>query len=72
MVVAGSMTYSSYLLHVPIQLTAATLATYLNWRIPVYSRKLFVSFLAGTLLLSFYCFKYFEMPAQTYLRRRFK
>jgi peptidoglycan/LPS O-acetylase OafA/YrhL len=72
LVVAGSMTYSSYLLHVPIQLTAATLATYLNWRIPVYSRTLFLSFLAGTLLLSFYCFKYFEMPAQTYLRRRFK
>jgi peptidoglycan/LPS O-acetylase OafA/YrhL len=72
LVAAGNMTYSSYLLHVPIQLTAATLATYMHWRIPVYSRGFFLAFLAGTLLLSFYCFKCFEMPAQTYLRRRFK
>ena len=72
LVAAGNMTYSSYLLHVPIQLTAATLATYFNWRIPIYSPAFFLSFLAGTLLLSFYCFKYFEMPAQTYLRRRFR
>jgi peptidoglycan/LPS O-acetylase OafA/YrhL len=72
LVAAGNMTYSSYLLHVPIQLTAATLATYMHWRIPIYSKAFFVSFLAGTLLLSFYCFKFFEMPAQTYLRRRLK
>jgi peptidoglycan/LPS O-acetylase OafA/YrhL len=72
LVVAGSMTYSSYLLHVPIQLTTATLATYMNWRIPVYSPAFFLSFLAATLLLSYFCFKYFEMPAQNYLRRRFK
>jgi peptidoglycan/LPS O-acetylase OafA/YrhL len=72
LVAAGNMTYSSYLLHVPIQLTAATLATHMHWRIPVYSKAFFLAFLAGTLLLSFYCFKFFEMPAQTYLRRRFK
>lgn len=72
LVAAGSMTYSSYLLHVPIQLAAATLATYAHWRIPIYSSAFFLSFLAGTLLLSFYCYKYFEIPAQTYLRRRFK
>jgi peptidoglycan/LPS O-acetylase OafA/YrhL len=72
LVAAGSMTYSSYLLHVPVQLTAATLATYAHWRIPIYSGAFFLSFLAGTLLLSFYCYRYFEMPAQSYLRRRFK
>ncbi len=72
LVAAGNMTYSSYLLHVPIQLTAATLATYMHWQIPIYSRGFFLIFLAGTLLLSFYCFKFFEMPAQTYLRRRFR
>jgi peptidoglycan/LPS O-acetylase OafA/YrhL len=72
LVAAGSMTYSSYLLHVPIQLTAATLAAYAHWTIPIYSVAFFLCFLAGTLLLSFYCYRHFEIPAQNYLRRRFK
>ena len=67
---AGSVTYSSYLLHVPIQLTVAAVGAYARWPIPVYSRVFFMSYLAGTLLLSRYCYKYFEMPAQNYLRRR--
>ena len=57
---------------VSLGLVAATLATYLHWRIPIYSSVFFLSFLTGTLLLSFYCYKYFEIPAQNYLRRRFK
>jgi peptidoglycan/LPS O-acetylase OafA/YrhL len=72
LVAAGSMTYSSYLLHVPIQLAAVTLASYASLSIPIYSDAFFLSFIAGTLLLSFYCFKYFELPAQNYLRRRFR
>jgi peptidoglycan/LPS O-acetylase OafA/YrhL len=65
------MTYSSYLLHVPIQLVAATVASYASLSIPIYSVAFFLSFLAITLLLSFYCYKYFELPAQKYLRYRF-
>jgi peptidoglycan/LPS O-acetylase OafA/YrhL len=72
LVTAGSMTYSSYLLHVPIQLTVAIAATYARWAIPIYSSAFFLCFLAGTLLLSYLCYRYFEMPAQNYLRRRFK
>jgi peptidoglycan/LPS O-acetylase OafA/YrhL len=71
LVAAGSMTYSSYLLHVPIQLVAATVASYASLSIPIYSVAFFLSFLAITLLLSFYCYKYFELPAQKYLRYRF-
>jgi peptidoglycan/LPS O-acetylase OafA/YrhL len=72
LVAAGSMTYSSYLLHVPIQLTAATVATYAHWRIPVDSSAFFLCFMAVTLVLSFYCYRHFEIPAQSYLRRRFR
>jgi peptidoglycan/LPS O-acetylase OafA/YrhL len=72
LVTAGSMTYSSYLLHVPIQLTTAITASYAHWSIPIYSRAFFLCFLAGTLLLSYFCYKLYEMPAQNYLRRRFK
>lgn len=72
LVAAGSVTYSSYLLHVPIQLATVTLASYTHLSIPIYSAGFFLSYIAGTLLLSFYCYVYFEMPAQSYLRRRFR
>jgi peptidoglycan/LPS O-acetylase OafA/YrhL len=72
LVAAGSTTYSSYLLHVPIQLTIVTLASYVGLSLPIYNAVFFLAFMGGTLLLSFYCFEYFELPAQNYLRRRFK
>jgi peptidoglycan/LPS O-acetylase OafA/YrhL len=72
LVAAGSVTYSSYLLHVPIQLTTATVASYAHLSLPIHSVAFFLSFLGVTLLLSFYCYKYFEVPAQSYLRRRFR
>jgi peptidoglycan/LPS O-acetylase OafA/YrhL len=72
LVAAGSMTYSSYLLHVPIQISVNTLAGYASVAIPIYSRGFFLGFMAGTLVLSFYCYKFFESPAQDYLRRRFR
>jgi peptidoglycan/LPS O-acetylase OafA/YrhL len=69
---AGSMTYSSYLLHVPIQITTMTLASYAHLQIPFYSNAFFLCFIVGTLLLSFFCYKHFELPAQNFLRRRFR
>jgi peptidoglycan/LPS O-acetylase OafA/YrhL len=68
LVAAGSMTYSSYLLHVPIQLTTATLASYMGLSLPIYNSVFFLVFMSGTLLLSFYCYEYFELPAQNHLR----
>jgi peptidoglycan/LPS O-acetylase OafA/YrhL len=69
---AGSVTYSSYLLHVPVQLATVTLLSYAHRPVPIYSPLMFLSFLAGTLLLSYYCYVFFEMPAQRYLRRRLR
>lgn len=72
LVAAGSVTYSSYLLHVPIQLATVNIASYAHLTIPIYSAGFFLAFLGGTLLLSFYCYQYYEMPAQSWLRRRFR
>jgi peptidoglycan/LPS O-acetylase OafA/YrhL len=72
LVVAGSTTYSSYLLHVPIQLAAVSIAGYAHWSMPMYTSGFFFGFLGITLLLSYYCYLFFEMPMQSYLRRRFK
>jgi peptidoglycan/LPS O-acetylase OafA/YrhL len=70
LVPAGNVTYSSYLLHVPIQLALVSLAAAAGLSIPIYSVPFFLTFIGGTLLLSFYCYKHFELPAQSYLRRR--
>jgi peptidoglycan/LPS O-acetylase OafA/YrhL len=72
LVAAGSMTYSSYLLHVPIQLTAVSIAGYAHWTLPVYTAWFFLGFLGITLLLSYYCYISFEMPMQSLLRRRLR
>jgi len=69
LVPAGNMTYASYLLHVPIQITVVTLLNYLNIEIPLYNRAFFVSFIVGTLALSYWVFESFEMPAQRFVRK---
>jgi len=64
------MTYSSYLLHVPLQLTVVTLSVYAGFRIPFYSPYFFLCYLAVILILSSLCYTHFEMPMQQWLRLR--
>jgi len=67
-VAAGNMTYSSYLLHFPIQL-AIMLGFALAARpIPVYSGALLAVYLLMTLSLSYCTFRCFEAPAQRFIR----
>ncbi|MBS0171932.1 MAG: acyltransferase [Nitrospira sp.] len=67
---AGSLTYSSYLIHFPLQLLIALCFSYFNALIPFYSPSFFVAFMAATLMCSRLIYRYFEMPAQTYIRDR--
>jgi peptidoglycan/LPS O-acetylase OafA/YrhL len=69
LVAAGNMTYSSYLLHVPIQITVVTLCSYINWHLPYYRPATFVTFMVITLFLSYWSYRRFEMPAQALVRR---
>jgi peptidoglycan/LPS O-acetylase OafA/YrhL len=71
LVPAGNMTYSSYLLHVPLQLSVATYCAYTGARVPFYSPYFFIAYLVVILALSSLCYRYFEMPAQRLIRRRF-
>ncbi len=65
---AGNMTYSSYLLHFPIQLMIVIGFALAKMRIPLYDETFFVVYLAVTLLASYLAFRYFEAPAQNLIR----
>jgi peptidoglycan/LPS O-acetylase OafA/YrhL len=67
---AGNMTYSSYLIHFPIQLAVAICFLNAEQKIPYYSTVFFIGFIFVTLVLSYYIYRLFELPAQNYIRRK--
>jgi peptidoglycan/LPS O-acetylase OafA/YrhL len=66
----GNMTYSSYLIHFPIQLLIALICSYLEIQIPLFEGWFFVGYMSLTLFASYFLFVYFEKPAQEILRSR--
>ena len=67
---AGNMTYSSYLLHFPIQLMIALGFALFGAPIPYYDATFFVVFIASTMLASWVAYRWFEAPAQNFIRSR--
>lgn len=67
---AGNTTYSSYLIHFPIQLVAAIYFSMMGQKIPYYSVVFFAGFMITTLVLSHYIYKLFELPVQNHIRRK--
>lgn len=65
---AGNMTYSSYLLHFPIQLIMVLGFAIRGLPIPLYDVTFFVVYLATTLLASYLIYRYFEAPLQNLVR----
>jgi len=68
---AGNMTYSSYLLHFPIQLMIVLGFAIFGASIPLYDVTFFAIYLAITLLASYLTYRYFEAPAQNLVREFF-
>lgn len=66
----GNLTYSSYLMHFPIQLLIAILFSYLGLDIPLFSKHFFIFYMLLVLVISYVIFHYFEKPAQLILRRK--
>jgi peptidoglycan/LPS O-acetylase OafA/YrhL len=65
---AGNMTYSSYLLHFPIQLLIVIVLAIIRAPIPLYDGAFFGVYLAVTLLASYFTYRCFEAPAQSFIR----
>ncbi len=66
----GNISYSSYLLHFPLQLTMVTLAAWQGWQIDYRSPVTLLMFLIVLIMLSLCSFTWFERPAMNALRRR--
>jgi peptidoglycan/LPS O-acetylase OafA/YrhL len=67
----GNATYSSYLLHFPIQLLTVILVDAAGWQRTIFFSPLaFIAFLVGVVALSLVVHRYFEMPAQSWVRAR--
>jgi len=65
---AGNMTYSSYLLQFPIQLTMMLGLSLMRAPVPIYDSAFFGLFVGTTLLASYLSYRYFEGPTQRLIR----
>jgi peptidoglycan/LPS O-acetylase OafA/YrhL len=66
---AGNMTYSSYLLHFPIQLMIASAYAISGNPIPLYSDWFFAIYVTSTLIASYFTYRSYEAPAQALIRK---
>ncbi|WP_293997257.1 acyltransferase family protein [Sphaerotilus sp.] len=64
----GNVTYSSYLVHFPIQLSTALVCFYIGQPVPAGNPLFFLAFMGFTLCLAVLTYQHFEMPAQSELR----
>jgi peptidoglycan/LPS O-acetylase OafA/YrhL len=67
---AGNLTYSSYLLHFPLQLLIVLGFAMVGSPVPFYDPTFFAAFIAVTLVASRLTYLYFEAPAQDMIRDR--
>jgi peptidoglycan/LPS O-acetylase OafA/YrhL len=68
---AGNITYASYLLHVPLQISVCIIYVSQQITVPWRNPLFFLLYMTVTLLLSHGCYKAYEMPMQKWMRRRF-
>lgn len=59
----GDITYSTYLLHFPLQLIIITSTTYWNIQINYYQPGILILFFAILILVSIFTYHYIEMPS---------
>lgn len=65
---AGNLTYSTYLVHFPLQLTIATLALAAGQTLPVREVWFLIAYLTATIVIGRIVFVRFEAPMQSMIR----
>ena len=68
----GNMTYSSYLMHFPMQLTAMLIFAHfaIDPATLFFHRAFFLAYLGAVLIVAALVYRWFEVPAQAWLRAR--
>ena len=70
--ILGNLTYSSYLLHIPIQILIMNLISLFSINNSVFINfKFFIFYIFLVFFLSFYSYKYFENPLRILIRKKF-
>jgi len=67
--VLGNLTYSSYLIHLPIQIIICLIFINIEQTIPVEKKEFFLLYISLVLFISYFSFKYYESPIRDYLRK---
>jgi len=68
----GDITYASYLMHFPVQLSMIWITRYRGIALDYYSATWLIMFLGIVILISVPTYYFFELPAQLFFRRHFK
>jgi peptidoglycan/LPS O-acetylase OafA/YrhL len=66
--IIGDISYSTYLLHFPLQLLIVLIVWHMQATIDFYRPDIFLFFLSALLLISALTYHYFERPSQNYIR----
>lgn len=67
----GNLTYSSYLIHFPLQLLLIILFKIFEIELGIQSKSLFLFFIFTTIILSVFIYKNYEMPMQKKIRSKY-
>jgi len=67
--ILGNLTYSSYLIHLPIQITICLIFINTGKTIPAGEKEFFLFYIILVLFVSYFSFKYYENPIRNYLRK---
>ena len=67
----GNLTYSSYLIHFPLQILLMILFKIFEIDFGVQSKSLFLFFILTTFFLSVFIYKKYEVPMQKYIRSKY-
>ncbi len=67
----GNLTYSSYLIHFPLQILLVILFKKFEINLDIESKSLFLFFILTTFFLSVFIYKKYELPMQKYIRSKY-
>jgi peptidoglycan/LPS O-acetylase OafA/YrhL len=67
----GNLTYSSYLMHFPVQLITVFFLKKFNVEVSYEKNLFFIFYFFGVILLAYFVYFYFEKPSKNYIREKY-